>query len=115
MISGFPAAANNRTTASTSSRSSAGRRITQSRSANNSAGQSYACDCTSCGSDSTTAPVSAGSVNTRIAAGNAVNNASGRLIRSKNRDTGRNASFTDASASTGCCSCCSTGPCRRVA
>ncbi len=59
--------------------------------------------------------MSAGSVSTRIAAGNAVNSASGRLIRSKNRDTGRSASFTDVSASTGCCNCCNTGPCRRVA
>ena len=72
-------------------------------------------DWTSWGSDSTTAPVSTGSVSTRIACGSAVSSCSGRLMRSKNREIGRNASFTVASASTGCCSCCSTGPCRRVA
>ncbi len=99
----------------TSSGSAIGRRITQSRSAKNSAGKSNAWDWTSWGSDSTTAPVSTGSVSTRIACGSAVSSCSGRLIRSKNRDIGRNASFTVASASTGCCSCCSTGPCRRVA
>ena len=64
----------------------------------------------SCGSEITTAPVSAGLVSTRIACGSAVSNCSGRVIRSKNRDTGRNASLTVASASVGCSSCCSTGP-----
>ena len=41
-----------------------------------------------------TAPVSAGSVSTRIAASSAEGSCSGRLIRSKKRDTGRNASLT---------------------
>jgi hypothetical protein len=64
------------------------RRITQSRSAKNSAGKSKAWLWTSWGSDSTTAPVSTGSVSTRIACGSAVSSCSGRLIRSKNRETG---------------------------
>ena len=64
----------------------------------------------SCGSESTTAPASTGSVSTRMAAGSAVSSCSGRVMRSKKRQTGRNASLTVTSASSGCCSCCSTGP-----
>src|SRR6266496_567217 len=64
----------------------------------------------SCGSESTTAPASTGSVSTRMAAGSAVSSCSGRVMRSKKRQTGRNASLTVTSASRGCCSCCSTGP-----
>ena len=46
-----------------------GRGTYQVRSAKRSSGQSWASACTSCGSASVTAPVSAGSVSTRIAAG----------------------------------------------
>ena len=48
----------------------------------------------------TTAPASAGSVSTRMAAGSAVSSCSGRVMRSKKRQTGRNASLTVTSAST---------------
>src|SRR6185312_11197144 len=61
-------------------------------------------------SESTTAPASTGSVRTRMAAGSAVSSCSGRVMRSKKRQTGRNASLTVTSASSGCCNCCSTGP-----
>ena len=44
-----------------------------------------------------TAPVSAGSVSTRIAPSSAAGSCSGRQTRSKNRDSGRNASLTDTS------------------
>ena len=67
MMIGLRAAASSRATASTSSGSAIGRRITQSRSAKNSAGKSKAWLWTSWGSDSTTAPVSTGSISTRIA------------------------------------------------
>ena len=110
MISGLVAAASRASTAATSSRSGCGRRMTQSRPAKNPAGKSQACDWMSCGSESTTAPASTGSVSTRMAAGSAVSSCSGRVMRSKNRQTGRNASLTVTSASSGCCSCCSTGP-----
>ena len=46
------------------------------------------------GSARVTAPVSTGSVSTRIALSSADGSCSGRLTRSKNRDTGRNASLT---------------------
>ena len=67
------------------------------RFANNSSGQSWASACTSCGSARVTAPVSAGSLSTRIAPNNAAGSCSGRHTRSKNRDNGRNASFTEMS------------------
>ena len=67
------------------------------RLANNSSGQSWASACTSCGNANVTAPVSAGSVSTRIAPSNAAGNCSGRHTRSKNRDNGRNASLTEMS------------------
>jgi hypothetical protein len=44
-----------------------------------------------------TAPVSAGSVSTRMALSSDGMSCSGRLIRSKKRDTGRKASLTDTS------------------
>ena len=47
----------------------------------------------SSGSASTTAPVSAGSVSTRIASSSDGTSCSGRVIRSKKRDTGLNASL----------------------
>ncbi len=87
----------------------------QTRSRNSSAGQSYASACTSCGSARVTAPVSAGSVSTRIAASSADGSCSGRQMRSKNRDTGRNASLTLMSWPDGSSSCCSTGSATRVA
>ena len=40
---------------------------------------------------------------------------SGRLMRSKKRDTGRNASLTDTSSEVGSSSCCRTGSGVRVA
>jgi hypothetical protein len=61
------------------------------------------------------APVSAGSSSTRIASGSAVISCSARVMRSKNRLSGRKLSLTLASALTGCSSCCSTGPWRRLA
>ena len=59
--------------------------------------------------------MSAGSVSTRIAASSADISCSGRQIRSKYRDTGRNASFTDTSPACGSSSSCSTGLAARVA
>ncbi len=57
-------------------------------------GQSCASACTSCGRQTVTAPVSTGSVRTRIAPSSAAGSCSGRQTRSKNLDTGRNASLT---------------------
>ena len=51
-------------------------------------GQSNASACTSCGIAIVTAPVSAGSVSTRIAPSSAAGSCSGRHTRSKYRDTG---------------------------
>ena len=76
-------------------------RTCQTRGANSSAGQSHASVCTSCGSASVTAPVPAGSVSTRMAASRADGSCSGRQTRSKNTDTGRNASLTDTSSGRG--------------
>ena len=59
------------------------RLIRHVRGANSSAGQSKASACTSCGSASVTAPVSAGSVSTRIALSRADGSCSGRFTRSK--------------------------------
>ena len=50
-----------------------------------------------------------------MACGSAVSSCSGRATRSKKRLYGRKASLTVRSASTGCSSCWSTGPCRRLA
>ncbi len=61
-----------------------------------------------------TAPVSVGSVSTRIAFIRDGTSCSGRLIRSQNRDTGLNASFTEMSSVRGSSSCWSTGSGRRV-
>src|SRR6185436_83421 len=95
--------------------SGTGRATCQTRSANSSSGQSYACACTSCGSAIVAAPVSAGSVSTRIAPSSAAGSCSGRHTRSKNRDSGRNASLTVTSWPAGDSSSCSTGPDTRVA
>ncbi len=82
-IRGRRAARTARTARSSSYGSGAGLRTCQTRSAKNSAGQSYASACTSCGRASVTAPVSAGSVSVRTAWSAAGISASGRVIRSK--------------------------------
>ena len=56
----------------------------------------------SCGSAIVTAPVSAGSVSTRMASGSENRICSGRVIRSKNRETTRKQSVTLMSMDTGC-------------
>jgi hypothetical protein len=95
--------------------SGSGRPTCQVRSANSSTGQSKASACTSCGKHSVTAPVSAGSVSTRIADNRAPGSCSGRQMRSKYRDTGRKASFTVTSPDAGSSSSCSSDPADRVA
>jgi hypothetical protein len=85
-----------------------------SRSANSSSGQSNASAWTSCGKARVTAPVSTGSVSTRIAFSRADGSCSGRLTRSKYRDTGRNASFTLMSPAPTFSSSCRTGVATRV-
>ena len=62
-----------------------------------------------------TAPVSTGSVSTRAAAISADGSCSGRLRRSKKRDTGRKQSLTETSSERGSSSSCSTGDATRVA
>ena len=56
-----------------------------------------------------TAPVSKGSVNTRIALSAAENTCSGLCTRSKNLESGLKASLTDKEASLGISNCCNTG------
>ncbi len=85
------------------------------RGARNSSGQSWASACTSWGSASVTAPVSTGSVSVRTAARAAPISCSGRLIRSKYRETGRKTSLTLTSPAHGASSCWSTGSATRVA
>ena len=63
----------------------AARRIGQIRGSKKVAGKSNASVWTSWGRAMVTAPVSAGSVRTRIASGSAVSSCSGRMIRSKKR------------------------------
>lgn len=87
----------------------------QTRRRKNSTGQSYASACTSCGRHSVTAPVSTGSVSTRIAASAAGISCSGRMIRSKYLDTGRKASLTVTSPPRVSSSCWRTGSAARVA
>lgn len=103
------------TAVASSEASAAGRRTVQVRSWKNSSGQSYASACTSCGSASVTAPVSTGSVSTRIACRAAGMSASGRVTRSKYFDTGRRQSLTDTSPAYGTSSCWRTGSAGRVA
>ena len=55
------------------------------------------------------APVSAGSVRTRIALINAVITISGRITRSQYLHTGRNASLVETAKDALCSNCCSTG------
>ncbi len=95
--------------------SGSGRATCQTRFSNSSTGQSYASACTSCGKHRVTAPVSAGSTSTRIAASSAEGNCSGRQIRSKYFDTGRNASLTVTSPEFGSSSSCSSGEALRSA
>ena len=61
------------------------------------------------------APVSAGSVSTRMARGSDTMSCSGRFTRSQNFDTGRKASLTLTSGFVGSSSCCSTGSGARLA
>ncbi len=96
-------------------RSGSGRATCQVRSANSDSGQSNASACTSCGSAMVAAPVSTGSVSTRIAPISADGSCSGRHTRSKNRDSGLNASLTVTSLSCGSSRSCSTGALTRVA
>src|SRR5919201_1105239 len=99
------------TSAAAASRLSSGtmRGIRQIRGSTNSAGNSHAWACTSWGSATVTAPVSAGLVSTRIAATAAGTSCSGRSIRSQYRDTGWKQSFTETSPRPGTSSCCRTG------
>ncbi|CAM5681327.1 hypothetical protein SVIOM74S_07858 [Streptomyces violarus] len=62
-----------------------------------------------------TAPVSTGSVSTRIAFSAEGIRVSGRVIRSKYLDTGRRQSLTDTSPAYGTSSCWRTGSAGRVA
>jgi hypothetical protein len=62
-----------------------------------------------------TAPVSTGSVSTRIAWSALEASCSGRSIRSKKRETGRKQSLTDTSSDVGSSSSCRTGLATRVA
>ena len=62
-----------------------------------------------------TAPVSVGSVRTRIALKRAEKTCSGRCTRSKKRESGLKASFTESDASCGISSCCRTGSEERLA
>ena len=72
-------------------------------------GKSYSSACTSCGRARVTGPQSAGSVSTRATWGSVERSCSGRVIRSKYRDTGRKASLTDVVGSPKCSTCWSTG------
>ncbi len=96
-------------------RSGSGQATCQVRSANSDSGQSNASACTSCGNAMVAAPVSTGSVSTRIAPSSAAGSCSGRHTRSKNRDSGLNASLTVISLSCGCSRSCKTGALTRVA
>ena len=115
MIIGFLDARMMRATSLVKPASGRGLRICHSRSAKNSAGTSIISACTSSGSAMVTAPVSTGSVSTRIALSRAEYNCSGRCTRSKNRESGLNASFTDSVASCGTSNCCKTGSAARLA
>ena len=115
MTSGRRAERSTSTARPSAAGSGTGRGTNQVRSVKNSCGQSWASACTSCGRARVTAPVSAGSVSTRIAASSADGSCSGRLIRSQNRDTGLNASLTLTSYERGSSSSCSTGLATRVA
>ena len=108
-------AAMRRVASARSAASGRGRRTRQTRGSKNRVGQSHASDWTSSGSEIVTAPVSTGSVSTRNASGSEPRSCSGREMRSKKRETGRNASFALASRSVGCSICWSTGSGVRLA
>ena len=95
--------------------SGTGRRTCHTRLRNSSTGQSWASAWTSWGMARTTAPVSAGSVSTRMAFSSEGMSCSGRLIRSKKRATGRKQSLTVTSRLVGSSSCWRTGSGTRVA
>jgi len=108
-ISGFLAALISSTARARAAGSGTGRPTCQTRLRNRSTGKSKASAWTSCGRQSVTAPVSAGSVSTRIAASRDGISCSGRLIRSQYFDTGLNASLTETSSERGSSNCWSTG------
>jgi hypothetical protein len=114
-ISGRRAARSTAAARATAAGSGTGRGTGQVRGASSSAGQSNASAWTSCGRQIVAAPVAAGSVSVRMAPSSASGSCSGRLTRSKNADTGRNASLTETSCWLGCSSCCRTGSAGRVA
>ncbi|MGX1479321.1 UNVERIFIED_CONTAM: hypothetical protein RKD50_008129 [Streptomyces canus] len=114
-MSGFLAVRSSRAARSTAAVSGTGRPTCHTRRRKNSSGQSYASACTSCGSARVTAPVSTGSVRTRIAASAAGMSCSGRETRSKYFDTARKVSLTVTSPPRVSSSCCSTGSAARVA
>lgn len=95
--------------------SGSGRRMCHSRGCRNATGTSSCSACTSSGRAIVTAPVSAGSVRTRIAWSAIEKSCSGRTTRSKKRESGRNASVTWIEVSCGISICCSTGSVVRVA
>ena len=115
MISGRLAARILATARSRAAFSTAGRRTCHTRLRKNSSGQSKASACTSWGMAMVTAPVSAGSVSTRMALSRDGISCSGRLMRSKKRETGRKQSLTVTSRVVGSSSCCSTGSGIRLA
>ena len=81
----------------TATGSGSGRPTCHTRRANSSSGQSNASACTSCGIAMVTAPVSAGSVRTRIAASSADGQLFGPVDPIEEPEIGRNASLTDTS------------------
>ncbi|GAQ68197.1 hypothetical protein SsS58_08656 [Streptomyces scabiei] len=114
-ISGFLALRSNAAARSTAAGSGTGRPTCHTRRRKKETGQSWASACTSCGSARVTAPVSTGSVSTRIAARAAGMSCSGRETRSKYFETALKASLTVTSPPRVSSSCCSTGSAARVA
>ena len=114
-ISGRRAERSSSAASASRSGSAGGRATCQTRRAKNASGQSNASAWTSCGSESVTAPVAAGSVSTRIAASADGISCSGRLMRSQKRETGLKQSLTETSSELGSSSSCSTGLATRVA
>ena len=92
-ISGLRADRSTATARASAAGSGTGRGMCQTRLANSSSGQSNASAWTSWGRATVTAPVSAWSVSTRMAASSAAGSISGRHTRSKNRESGRKASL----------------------
>ena len=108
-ISGRRAARNNRAASARSRGSALGLRKRIGAGCRKSSGQSNAWVCTSCGSARHTGPQVAGSAMTAMAWGNADRICSARVIRSKKRVMGRNASLTLTSPLAKSSSCCNTG------